>query len=87
VLADFDRDERAAQLQLLARWRDLVDAGLHVASSTDAPWTFPHTELLDAMGRPVDHIAAGMDGRVRTRPKPPLWTAGQLLTPSRDSGQ
>ena len=43
----------------IARWRDFVDAGLHVASATDAPWTFPDFELTDDMGRPVDHIAAG----------------------------
>ena len=30
---------------------------------------------LDAMGRPVDHIAAGMDGRVRTSPEMPAWAA------------
>ena len=65
---------------MLDRWRDFVDAGLHVASATDAPWTFADQKLLDAMGRPVDHIAAGMDGHVRTRPDPPAWSVDQLLT-------
>ena len=65
---------------MLDRWRDFVDAGLHVASATDAPWTFADQELLDAMGRPVDHIAAGMDGHVRTSPDPPAWSVDQLLT-------
>jgi predicted amidohydrolase YtcJ len=32
------------------------------------------------MGRPVDQIAAGMDGRVRTSPDPPAWSVDQLLT-------
>ncbi len=32
------------------------------------------------MGRPVDHIAAGMDGRVRTSPETPPWLLDQLLT-------
>ena len=64
----------------LARWRDFVDAGLHVASATDAPWTFPDFKLTDDMGRPVDQIAAGMDGRGRTSPETPPWLRDQLLT-------
>ena len=59
----FDRGGPGEENRLLARWRDFVDAGLHVASATDAPWTFPDFELADNMGRPVDQIAAGMDGR------------------------
>ncbi len=80
VVAEFDRTDPGEQLPLLDRWRDFVDAGLHVASATDAPWTFEEQELLDAMGRPVDHIAAGMDGRVRTSPNAPAWSVDQLLT-------
>jgi predicted amidohydrolase YtcJ len=80
VVAEFDRDDPGEQLPLLDRWGDFVDAGLHVASATDAPWTFEEQELLDAMGRPVDHISAGMDGRVRTSPDPPVWSVDQLLT-------
>ena len=80
VVAEFDRDDPGEQLPLLDRWRDFVDAGLHVASATDAPWTFEGQELLDAMGRPVDQIAAGMDGRVRTSPEVPAWSVDQLLT-------
>ena len=56
------------------------DAGLHVASATDAPWTFPDLKLTDELGRPVEHIAAGMDGRVRSRPDTPPWLRDQLLT-------
>ena len=66
VVAEFDRADPGEQSPLLNRWRDFVEAGLRVASATDAPWTFEEHELLDAMGRPVDQIAAGMDGRVRT---------------------
>jgi hypothetical protein len=80
VVAEFDRTDPGEQLPLLDRWRDFVDAGLHVASATDAPWTFEEQDLLDAMGRPVDHIAAGMDGHVRTSPDPPVWSVDQLLT-------
>ncbi len=80
VVAAFDRADPGEQLPLLNRWRDFVEAGIHVASATDAPWTFEEHELLDAMGRPVDQIAAGMDGRVRTSPDPPAWSANQLLT-------
>jgi predicted amidohydrolase YtcJ len=65
---------------LLARWRDFVGARLHVAAATDAPWTFPESKLIDDMGRPVDQIAAGIDGRVRSSPKPPPWALSQLLT-------
>ncbi len=80
VLAAFDRDGPGAKNGWLTRWRDFVDAGLHVASATDAPWTFPDMKLTDAMGRPVDQIAAGMDGRVRTSPETPPWLLDQLLT-------
>ena len=79
LLAEVDRDD-PEQLVWLGRWRDFVDAGLHVASATDAPWTFPDFELTADMGRPVDQIAAGMDGRVRTRPATPPWAQDQLLT-------
>jgi predicted amidohydrolase YtcJ len=80
VVAKFDRRHPGEQLPLLARWRDFVDAGLHLAAATDAPWTFPDFKLTHDMGRPVDQIAAGMDGRVRTSPEPPPWAPGQLLT-------
>ena len=80
VLAAFDRDQPGGVASSLARWRDLVDAGIHVASATDAPWTFPDFELTDDLGRPVDQIAAGMDGRVRSRTETPPWLLDQLLT-------
>ncbi|MEA2677852.1 MAG: hypothetical protein QOJ81_1993, partial [Chloroflexota bacterium] len=34
-------DMTAENLHWLARWKDFLDAGLHVATSTDAPWFFP----------------------------------------------
>ena len=80
VIAEFDRDDPGEAADLFARWRDFVDAGLHVASATDAPWTFPDLKLTDELGRPVEHIAAGMDGRVRSRPDTPPWLRDQLLT-------
>lgn len=76
-LAQFDPDDPGAEI---ARWRDFVDAGLHVAAASDAPWTFPDFKLTDDMGRPIDQIAAGMDGRLRTRPETPPWLLDQLLT-------
>jgi hypothetical protein len=87
-LADFDRDNPPADIKAqVGRWRDFVDAGLHVASATDAPWTFPDfepgdrlVELSDDMGRPVDQIAAGIDGRIRLFPKVPSWLLDQPLT-------
>ena len=64
----------------LTRWRDFVDAGLHVAAATDAPWIFPDFVMTDDIGRPVDQIAGGMDPRGRLYPEPPAWLASQLLT-------
>ena len=80
VLTGVDRTTPREEQGWLTRWRDFVDAGLHVASATDAPWTFPGMVLTDDMGRPVDHIAAGMDGRVRSSPETPPWLLDQLLT-------
>lgn len=65
---------------LLARWRDFVDAGLHVASAVDSPWIFPQFVLTETSGRPFDQIAGGMDGRGRTNPDTPGWVLDQLLT-------
>ena len=87
-VADFDRDNPPADVEAeVGRWRDFVDAGLHVAFATDAPWTFPDfepgdrlVELTDSMGRAVDHIAAGMDGMQRMNPVMPAWMLDQLLT-------
>jgi predicted amidohydrolase YtcJ len=87
VLADFDRDSPINENGWLTRWRDFVDAGLHVASATDAPWTFPdfepgdrRVELTDDVGRPVDQVAAGMDGRLRLSAETPPWLSDQILT-------
>ncbi len=79
-LVQFGRDDAGEDIGWLTRWRDFVDAGLHVASSSDAPWTFPDFELTDDIGRPVDQIAAGMDGRGRASPESPPWVLDQLLT-------
>jgi len=70
----------ARQLGWLGRWRDFVDAGLHVAAASDAPWFFSDFVLADDVGRPVDHIAGGMDGRGRAFPETPEWVLDQLLT-------
>jgi hypothetical protein len=79
-LAQFDRTEPGESAGWITRWRDFVDAGLHVASATDAPWTFPDFTLTDDMGRPTDQIAAGMDGQPRTVSGTPAWLEDQLLT-------
>jgi predicted amidohydrolase YtcJ len=68
------------QIGWLTRLRDFVDAGLHVAAATDAPWFFPDLVLTDDIGRPVDHIAGGMDGRGREYSETPAWILEQLLT-------
>jgi predicted amidohydrolase YtcJ len=87
-LAEFDRGNPPADIKAqVGRWRDFIDAGLRVAFATDAPWTFPDfepgdrlVELTDGMGRPVDHIAAGMDGRQRMNPEMPAWLLDQTTT-------
>jgi predicted amidohydrolase YtcJ len=73
-------DYPAEQLGWLGRWKDFVDAGLHVAAASDAPWFFSDFVLADDVGRPVDHIAGGMDGRGREFPETPEWVLDQLLT-------
>jgi predicted amidohydrolase YtcJ len=73
-------DNTGEKIGWLARWRDFVDAGLHVAAATDAPWIFPEFTLTDDIGRPVDQIAGGMDGHGRANPKAPAWVLDQLLT-------
>ena len=73
-------DYPAEQIGWLGRWRDFVNAGLHVAAASDAPWFFPDFALTDDIGRPMDHIAGGMDGRGREFPETPEWVLDQLLT-------
>jgi hypothetical protein len=73
-------DNPGEEVGWLARWREFVDAGLHVAAATDAPWVFPEFSLTDDIGRPVDQIAGGMDGRGRANPETPAWVLDQLLT-------
>lgn len=73
-------DYPAEQLGWLGRWRDFVEAGLHVAAATDAPWFFPEFGLTDDMARPVDQIAGGLDGRSREHAETPAWVQEQLLT-------
>jgi hypothetical protein len=73
----------AEQIGWLSRWRDFVDAGLHVAAATEAPWFspfYPHTALADDIGRPTDQIAGGMEGRGPEYPEVPAWIPDQLLT-------
>jgi predicted amidohydrolase YtcJ len=79
-LGNLGPDNPGEKIGWLARWRDFVGAGLHVAAATDAPWIFPEFALTDDIGRPVDQIAGGMDGRGRANPETPEWVLGQLLT-------
>jgi predicted amidohydrolase YtcJ len=79
-LGNFGPANPGEDIGWLARWRDFVDAGLHVAAATDSPWIFPDLALVDDIGRPVDQIAGGMDGRGRANPDTPDWVLDQLLT-------
>jgi predicted amidohydrolase YtcJ len=79
-LGDEGRDYEAEGVELLGRWRDFVDAGLHVAATTDMPWFLIDFNLTDDIVRPQDQIAGGMDGRGRVYPDPPAWILDQLLT-------
>jgi predicted amidohydrolase YtcJ len=64
----------------LTRWREFVDAGLHVAAASDMPWFLTEEGLTDDIGRPMDQIAGSMDGRGRAYPEVPEWMVDQLLT-------
>lgn len=79
-LDHFGPDNTGEAIGWLARWRDFVEAGLHVAAATDTPWLFPDFAMSDDIGRPVDQIAGGMDGRGRTNRETPEWVLDQLLT-------
>ena len=79
-LGGVDRPDAGMPDEWLNRWRDFVDAGLHVAAATDAPWLYPDFDLTADRARPVDQIAAAMDGRGRAHSDTPTWTARQLLT-------
>ena len=82
LLSDFDRENPGPDIEAsVGRWRDFIEAGLHVASATDAPWTFADDfALLDDMARPVDQIASGMDGKARSVAVTPRWLLDQTLT-------
>jgi predicted amidohydrolase YtcJ len=73
-------DNPGEEVGWLTRWRDFVDAGLHVAAATDTPWIYPDFSLTDTVGRPIDQIAGGMDGRGLANPQTPDWVLLQLLT-------
>jgi predicted amidohydrolase YtcJ len=77
---ELGRDYESEGVEWLGRWRDFVDAGLHVAATTDMPWFLIDFELTDDIGRPQDQIAGGMDGRGRVYPDVPEWVLNQLLT-------
>ncbi|MEO6350171.1 MAG: amidohydrolase family protein [Candidatus Limnocylindrales bacterium] len=79
-LDHFGPQNPGEEIGWLTRWRDFVEAELHVAAASDTPWTFPDLELTDDIGRPVDQIAGGMDGRGRANPETPDWVLDQLLT-------
>ena len=68
------------QMGWLTRLRDFMEAGLHVAAASDAPWFFPDLALTDDIGRPFDQVAGGMDGRGREYSGTPAWMLEQLLT-------
>ena len=74
------RDYLAEDTGWLARWRDFVEAGLHVAASSDAPWFLPDLVPEDDFGRPVDQIVGGMTAHPRVFEDVPAWAFDQLLT-------
>ncbi|HEX7196969.1 MAG TPA: amidohydrolase family protein, partial [Candidatus Limnocylindria bacterium] len=78
--AEVNRDYEAESVEWLGRWRDFVDAGLHVAATTDMPWFLVDFNLTDDIGRPQDQVAGGMDGRGRVYSDVPEWVLDQLLT-------
>ena len=79
-LGNLGPDNPGEEVGWLARWRDFIDAGLHVAAATDTPWIYPDLALPDTVGRPMDQIAGGMDGRGLANPDTPASVLDQLLT-------
>ena len=79
-IGHIDPDTMPGGIDWLTRWRDFVDAGLHVAAATDMPWFLVDSTLTDDISRPMDQIAGGMDGRGRSYPGTPGWLLDQLLT-------
>ena len=79
-LGGLDREDAGMPDGWLNRWRDFVDAGLHVAAASDMPWLFPDFDMTADRGRPVDQIAAALDGHGRAHDDVTHWTAAQLLT-------
>ncbi len=79
-LDHFGPDNPGERVGWLGRWRDFVDARLHVAAATDTPWIYPNFALTEDIGRPGDQIAGGMDGRGRANRETPAWVLDQLLT-------
>jgi len=74
------RDYQAEDTGWLARWKDFVEAGLHVAASSDAPWFLPDLVPEEDFGRPVDQIVGGMTAQPRVFEEVPAWAYDQLLT-------
>jgi predicted amidohydrolase YtcJ len=79
-LGNLGPDNVGEDLAWLARWRDFVDAGLHVAAATDTPWVYPELHLSDDVGRPTHQLAGGMDGRGLANRETPPWVLDQLLS-------
>ena len=63
------------RIELAGRWRDLVEAGIPIAGSTDRPWAIA--------GKPGPSIAAIAEAVTRMSPEgeaPPRWMRSQRLT-------
>ncbi len=73
--ADFDDATTEELLQLMARWKDLADAGLHVAGSSDWPWITPESVFNAPMG--LLYHAVTRNGPGGRSPEP--WMGGQEL--------
>lgn len=72
---------------VLTRWRDFVDAGLHVASATDSAWIFPELALTETSGRLFGSSPPSSAGRPCTAPSltSALRTVALPLEPGRNS--
>lgn len=73
--ADFDSATTPEVLGIMARWKDLVDAGLHVAGSTDWPWITADPAFNGPLGMLYHAVTRkGPGGRA-----PEAWMRGQEL--------
>ena len=63
------------RVRLSGRWRDIIDAGIPIAGSTDHPWA-----LVGSSGPAVSAIAQAVTRQGANGDRPPPWLRSQRMT-------